>query len=295
MEVGEAFYNYLLEIDTSDFHAQRDMPETYNKCDAIVERMPVEFKFLKFNYILQKLSVYESVDSFYNNYKKYCSTEDKHALTKTKFCAKLREINLDFKKLHGDNKNKISHDELMKIATERKWIHRLDKFVDDKKNDINKFEEEDDEDDNPLEYGISKESDDKNKIIIDDQAKLIKQLQDQIKQLQQQLNNQPMKPTIKTQLKEFVEEIDDTIDSEDETEDEDESEDEEDEDESEEEQIKEIKQEIKRLQLLVSNKEYTIDDIADDLAYLNDMLKQFEKENNDYEDDDNDNFILDIN
>jgi energy-coupling factor transporter ATP-binding protein EcfA2 len=138
----------------------------------------------------------------------------------------------------------------------------------------------DDTEEDPFEYGIPK--DDKQKII-DDQAKLIKQLQEQIKQLQQQLNTQPIKPTVQEQLKVFVEEIDD-----------DEEDDEQDEDESEEEQIKEIKQEIKRLQQLVSNKEYTIDDITEDLDYLNEMLNQFENVD-DMNDDDIDDFILNIN
>lgn len=142
----------------------------------------------------------------------------------------------------------------------------------------------DDTEEDPLEHGIPKESDNNIKVI-DDQAKLIKQLQEQIKQLQQQLNNQPIKPTVQERLKEFVAEIDDDIDSEDEQDDE---------DESEEEQKNEIKQEIKRLQQLVSNNEYTIDDITEDLDYLNEMLNQFENVE-DMNDDDIDDFILNIN
>eukprot|EP01040_Poterioochromonas_malhamensis_P006082 gene6082-6544_t len=47
VEVGEAFYNYLMEIDTKDFNSL-EMPLTESKKDAIADLLSPLEKFLKF-------------------------------------------------------------------------------------------------------------------------------------------------------------------------------------------------------------------------------------------------------
>ena len=96
-EVGEAFFNYLLEIDTKGFVAITCMPETKAKQDAIADRLPIEYKYLKDTYILTETNLNGTVDDIYTEYSNYCEDIEKKPLTKIKFCQKLRQnLNIDF-------------------------------------------------------------------------------------------------------------------------------------------------------------------------------------------------------
>ena len=166
-EVGEAFYNYLLSIDTTNFNCQGDMPETNNKLDAIVDRLPVEYKFIKENYVLTGLKLSGNVSNIYDEYVIFCKGEEKSALTKTKFCAKLREIGIDYTVSNRYNVYRYTNESLLNIAEKGKWIHKLDEFktTHDESND--------------LDHGIPDERDEK----IKQQEDLINQLKKQIEQL----------------------------------------------------------------------------------------------------------------
>ena len=49
LEVGEAFYSYMMSIDITNYYAQKCFPDTENKLLAIANQLdPVE-KFLKNN------------------------------------------------------------------------------------------------------------------------------------------------------------------------------------------------------------------------------------------------------
>ena len=71
--VGEALFNYLIEIDTSKFQAQRDMPVTQGKLDAIVEYLEPVFQFLKEEYVLPKKGINRvTLEQLYKDYTVFC-------------------------------------------------------------------------------------------------------------------------------------------------------------------------------------------------------------------------------
>ncbi len=126
-EVGEAFFNYLLELDTKDFHAQWHMPETQAKLDAHVESLEVVYQFIKDEHILKsKLIERCTIAEFYAQYEAYCAGKDKKPLVKTKFNSKLAEVNINWKPSHGQKVYKMQLDQLQEIAKKNKWLHILD-------------------------------------------------------------------------------------------------------------------------------------------------------------------------
>ena len=129
-KVGEAFYYYLLDIDTKNFYAQ-DMPETKNKLDAIVDRLDLVFKFIKDEYILRKKSINCLLKSLFDAYIEYCTVHDRKPITKIKFSNKLSEINIQSKKSHGQVKYDVSLEELNAIAHKNKWMHFTDEQEED--------------------------------------------------------------------------------------------------------------------------------------------------------------------
>jgi hypothetical protein len=127
-ETGEAFFSYLLEVDISTFNAQKDMPVTQGKLDAIADRLDFVFRYLKDEYILKKKDIKMELKEFYTNYEEYCRVHDKKPVTKIKFSQKLLEVSITHKKSNGQCKYKISYDELLAIANKNKWIHEFDEF-----------------------------------------------------------------------------------------------------------------------------------------------------------------------
>jgi hypothetical protein len=76
LEVGEAFYSYMMSIDITNYYAQKCFPDTENKLLAIANQLdPVE-KFLKNNYVLKKRSIQDKSTDFYNEYKGFCSLQN---------------------------------------------------------------------------------------------------------------------------------------------------------------------------------------------------------------------------
>jgi hypothetical protein len=126
-EVGHAFLSYLLEIKLpDDWNSQSYMPETIGKKDAIAERLPIEYKFIKFEYVLKNKSMNLPLKELYLHYQDYCYVNDCKSCTFYKFIAKLRDVSINYKKSHGINKFMIQNEELRKIANNLKWIHELD-------------------------------------------------------------------------------------------------------------------------------------------------------------------------
>lgn len=126
-EVGEAYYNFLLTIDTSNFNSQRDMPESWSKKIAIVELLCPEFRFLKDEFILKNLEIVNtSVQKLHEQYEKYWKAKDKYPLSKYKFTAKLREVGITYKPSNGINVYRVTLESLKDIADKHKWVHELD-------------------------------------------------------------------------------------------------------------------------------------------------------------------------
>jgi len=71
MTVGEAYFNYLLSIDTEGYYAQ-DMPETKRKRDAIVSLLTPEARFLKEEYLFKNRNLDRTKTSVvYANYREF--------------------------------------------------------------------------------------------------------------------------------------------------------------------------------------------------------------------------------
>lgn len=126
-EVGEAFFNYLLEYETKDFNAQWHMPDTQAKLDAHVESLEVVYQFIKDEYILKSKPIQRcTIAELFAKYEAYCQEKDKKPLMKTKFNAKLKDVQINWKPSNNEKVYKMSLDELKVIAQKNKWIHYLD-------------------------------------------------------------------------------------------------------------------------------------------------------------------------
>jgi regulator of replication initiation timing len=132
MKTGHAFFCYMMEVNTDDFYAQK-YPETRAKRDAISERLPNEYAFLKFNYILCNRSINGKVEDIYVEYKNYCKAFSLKEIGKILFNRKLEEIGIKYVRCDNGTANKydVKHSKLMEIANKFKWIHDLDNFRND--------------------------------------------------------------------------------------------------------------------------------------------------------------------
>jgi hypothetical protein len=172
-EVGFALYCYFREVNTEGFVPQ-DFPITNNKLHSISKRLDSVYLFLKQNYILQNKGVDDKLTEFYLEYCSFCSSNNKKSLQKTDFISRLSEVQINFYKSNGYNKYKITLEQLKTIADKNNWINEFDEF------------EEGETKINPIDYGIETEE---NKYI-----DKIKQLEEQIKLLQEENNKLKSKP-----------------------------------------------------------------------------------------------------
>ena len=131
-EIGEAFYSRMMEIDTKDFRAQRDMPETKEKLNQIVARLDSVYLFLKEEYVLKRKNIKSKTSAFFKEYEKFCETEGHKCVGKTDFFNRLESINICYKKSDGFHWYKIDYSLLQKIADKFKWIHETDIYKVDK-------------------------------------------------------------------------------------------------------------------------------------------------------------------
>jgi hypothetical protein len=152
LEVGECFYSYVLQIDTSDFFAEdikKGFPETDSKRIAIAELLSPTDKFLKFNYLLKNKAI-DNVSPFdlYNEYNIYCVEIGRKVLGKNEFMKSLDRCNIKYIKTNGKNKYRVSLEFLKDLAEKRKWLCHYD--IDCHEEDILETEPIDDEIDSPL-------------------------------------------------------------------------------------------------------------------------------------------------
>jgi hypothetical protein len=127
-EVGEAFYNYLLEYDISDYFDQ-SFPVTKMKSDSIVKRLDHVFRFIKEKYVLEKRDLKISLKDLYQEYVNFSNSIGTKPYNKIDFNKKLSDINLiGFKS--GNIAVKFSYQNiyLLEIATKHKWLHETDHF-----------------------------------------------------------------------------------------------------------------------------------------------------------------------
>lgn len=131
IEVGEAFYAYLMELDTTKFYAQRDFPETENKRVAIANLLCPTYVFLK-SYLLRKEEIGRvNTKDFFATFVNYCEINKIKPSMKSEFFKKLEELGFKQKKI-GLNYYEISLKELQVVAEKEKWICVYDEFEEKK-------------------------------------------------------------------------------------------------------------------------------------------------------------------
>lgn len=177
-KVGEAFFAYMMEVNVEGFNAQKDMPESQKKRDAIAERLDPVYQFIKEKYILRDCGIRCSVATLFNEYNAFVQKRNKIMLGKIKFCAKLSEVQINYKKSNGKTVFNYSYNELKAIAEKNKWLHELDEVEED---DEDLFEEK--------EVLDNLDRNDK----VSDKDRMIKELQKEIKRLKKAEENRIMK------------------------------------------------------------------------------------------------------
>lgn len=128
-EVGEAFYHYILTIDTDKFNPQA-FPITQNKKDSVSKRLDNVYKFLKDEYVLKRLDIDRSANDLYEDYKYNNIYGKSTKLSKEDFHRKMTEAGLNRFKKGLKYWYEIPHDKLLRVATAKMWVHELDEFED---------------------------------------------------------------------------------------------------------------------------------------------------------------------
>lgn len=149
-EVGEAFFMYLMDIDLTNYEAQKDMPMTKAKQNAIIDLMDNSHKFIKEMYFLKKKGIKEAPTELYKQYCDWCNVQYIKSRKRNDFFDKLKEINIIYKSGHG-NKNMYSVDAstLYEIGMKYKWLHELDEF-DNENHEQKQYHDVNDKNDNEL-------------------------------------------------------------------------------------------------------------------------------------------------
>jgi phage/plasmid-associated DNA primase len=178
--VGEAFYNYLLEYDLTDFDLEKP-PQTQSKSDAIVKRMDLVARFIKESFVLPKKDIKISVPDMFDLFVSFCSNNNAKHCHKIDFNKKMAEYGMTYYKSNSKLMYKINHDDLLVIANKNKWLHELDEFEDD--DDVEVMAN--------LEHGIQNDNVDITKQLKKENAELKKR----IAALEQRPKQQPV-PTI---------------------------------------------------------------------------------------------------
>lgn len=127
LEIGEAFFSYLMSINTKSFYAQdpeNGFPETDQKRNAISKLLPSYYKFLKFEYVLKKKDLDKiKPKDLHDYYKEYCIHNNLKAVGKNDFIQFLEKINIEVgPKNNGYFYYKVSYETLKAISDKRKWV-----------------------------------------------------------------------------------------------------------------------------------------------------------------------------
>lgn len=133
-EVGEAFFSYLYEIDTSNFNSL-DIPITKSKRDLCADLISPLERFLKFNYLLYNKSIIMKVVDLFQLYLTYANEDKRGAISAQELCKQMRNLGLEHHLLHGYNHYKIPLEDLNEIASRKTWLHELDKDLMEKDDD----------------------------------------------------------------------------------------------------------------------------------------------------------------
>ena len=167
-EVGEAFFSFLHSVNLNGYHDQ-DFPATRAKEDAMVKRLDSIARYIKEKYILKYRNFDTNLKDAHIEYTHFCSLNGVKECCKIEFNKKLESYKItSYKSGNVHNKFNYKHEKLEEIAVANKWKHSTDQYDDDV------FADE-----NPLDRGVDKDTEDKD-------AEIIK-LREQIEMLQNKL------------------------------------------------------------------------------------------------------------
>ena len=126
-EVGQAFYCYLMEIDTDGFKSQK-YPITQSKKDSIVKRLDTVQLFLKEEFIMKRQPIKHSLSDLFQIYDDFVSTNliKGVKIIKIDFNKKMKEQG--FEPMGKHIIYDISIETLNKVAKKKSWIHDTDGF-----------------------------------------------------------------------------------------------------------------------------------------------------------------------
>ena len=142
LEVGEAFFSYMMSIDNTNFYGQRDFPVTENALLSKVNQLHPVKKFLKFEYILKNKSV-EKVKpkDLHDEYCLYCNKNQTKFLKKDYFIKALDEMNIKPTKISTYYYN-VSLTVLKALAEKERWLHEYDEVEEDDDEDAEDIDTE---------------------------------------------------------------------------------------------------------------------------------------------------------
>jgi hypothetical protein len=154
-EVGEAFFSFLHSVNLNGYHDQ-DFPATRAKEDAMVKRLDSIARYIKEKYILKYRNFDTNLKDAHIDYTSFCSLNGVKECCKIEFNKKLESYKItSYKSGNIHNKFNIKHEKLEEIAVANKWKHSTDQYDDDV------FADE-----NPLDRGVDKDTEDKDAEII---------------------------------------------------------------------------------------------------------------------------------
>ena len=174
---GQAFYCYLMEINTDNFNSE-DFPITQSKLDSFAKRLESHEVFLKNNYVMRKGDIKCTVGEFYDEYESYCKGNGSKPMTKIDLNKKLKELGIESYKSNSTNKLKVSSEKLQEIAAERHWVHDTDDYIVDDDSKPSKVHD--------LDFGLDMPCTEDNKD--NDLARKLKEKEDEVLDLYDQLN-----------------------------------------------------------------------------------------------------------
>jgi len=103
---GQAFYCYLMEIDTDNFNSE-EFPITQSKLDSFAKRLESHEVFLKNCYVMRRGDIKCTVGELHEEYESYCKANGSKHMTKIDFNKKLKELGIESYKSNSTNKFKV--------------------------------------------------------------------------------------------------------------------------------------------------------------------------------------------
>ena len=125
IEIGEAFFSYLMAIDVTNFYSQK-FPETVAKQNAKIRSLPTAYQFIKDCYVLKQTMMTIKNTQLYDEYVDYVNVHRKPTQAKIDFYDMLSKIGIVSKKPCGFQKYKVSVEQLDRIAEQNGWLHHTD-------------------------------------------------------------------------------------------------------------------------------------------------------------------------